>query len=66
MKLLSNTTVLICCSKYCSFFILDNLKFLNRIFELNKLILGVPGNEVVHTSSSLVCIVEGVISLSFL
>lgn len=59
---LVNTTVLICCSKYSSFFILDNLTFLNRIFEPNKLILEVPGNEVVHTNSSLVCTVERVLS----
>lgn len=40
--------------------------FLNRIFEPSKLILGVPGNEVVHTSSSLVCIVGRVTLTSFL
>lgn len=29
--------------------------FLKRIFERNKLILGVPGNEVVHISSCVYC-----------
>lgn len=66
IKWLSNTTVLICCSKYWVYLKLDNFMFLNRIFKPNKLIPGVSGSEDVHTSCSLLCIVERVTSPSFL